>query len=61
MACFIIVAFIGSAFSKVKCRRPEGISSPMGFGEPRIAFALNTELYFYSRKHTGDYISAQSA
>lgn len=45
-------------FFKVKCWRSEGISSTVGFRELSVAFALSTELYFYRRKHIGDYISA---
>lgn len=49
---------IHNTFSEVKCWRSKGLSSTMGFGEPSIALAVNTELYFYRGKHTGDYFSA---
>lgn len=54
----MIEASIERAFSRVKCRRSEGISSMLGFREPSIAFSLNIELSFYRKKYIDDYISA---
>ena len=49
---------IHNTFSEVKCWRSKGLSSTMGFGEPSIALAVNTELYFYLSCFAGIFLKS---